>query len=51
MAVMLFNLTIFGTLSFQLKGAAGEFLQLLFYLPTSLILYKAAKTDFLKYFK
>ena len=45
MAVMLFSLTIFGTLSFQLKGCGIEFLQLLFWFPVSLI-YKAAKTDF-----
>ena len=47
MAVMLFSLTIFGTLSFSIEEAeAAEFLQLLFWFPVSLILYKAAKTDF-----
>ena len=47
MAVMLFSLTIFGTLSFSIEEAeAVEFLQLLFWFPVSLILYKAAKTDF-----
>tara|TARA_B100000214_G_scaffold232227_1_gene169419 strand:+ start:4243 stop:4641 length:399 start_codon:yes stop_codon:yes gene_type:complete len=47
MAVMLFSLTIFGTLSFSIEEAeAGEFIQLLFWFPVSLILYKAAKTDF-----
>ena len=47
MAVMLFSLTIFGTLSFSIEEAeAVEFFQLLFCFPVSLILYKAAKTDF-----
>ena len=47
MAVMLISLTIFGTLSFSIEEAeALEFIQLLFWFPVSLILYKAAKTDF-----
>ena len=47
MAVILFTLTIFGTLSFSIEEAeAVEFIQLLFWFPVSLILYKAAKTDF-----
>ena len=47
MAVMLFSLTIFGTLSFPIEEAeAVEFLQLLIWVPVSLVLYKAAKTDF-----
>ncbi len=47
MAVILFSLTIFGTLSFSIEEAdAVEFLQLLFWFPVSLILYKVAKTDF-----
>ena len=47
MAVMLFSLTIFGTLSFSIEEAeAVEFLQLLFWFPVSLILYKVAKIDF-----
>ena len=47
MAVILFSLTIFGALSFSIEEAeAVEFLQLLFWFPVSLILYKAAKTDF-----
>ena len=47
MAVMIFSLTIFGTLSFSIEEAeAVEFIQLLFWFPVSLILYKAAKTDF-----
>ena len=46
MAVMLFSLTIFGTLSFSIEEAeAVEFLQLLFWFPVSLILYQVAKTD------
>ena len=52
MAVMLFNLTIFGTLSFPIEEAeAVEFLQLLVWIPVSLVLYKAAKTDFKNIFK
>ena len=52
MAVMLFNLTIFGTLSFPIEEAeAVEFLQLLVWVPVSLVLYKAAKTDFKNIFK
>jgi hypothetical protein len=47
MAVMLFSLTIFGTLCFPIEEAeAVEFLQLLVWVPVSLVLYKAAKTDF-----
>ena len=52
MAVMLFSLTIFGTLSFSIEEAeAVEFLQLLFWVPVSLVLYKAAKTDLKNIFK
>ena len=52
MAVMIFSLTIFGTLSFSIEGAeAVEFLQLLVWVPVSLVLYKAAKTDFKNIFK
>ena len=52
MAVMLFSLTIFGTLSFTIEEAeAIEFLQLLVWGPVSLILYKAAKTDFKNIFQ
>ena len=52
MAVMLFSLTIFGTLSFSIEEAeAVEFLQLLVWVPISLVLYKAAKTDFKNIFK
>ena len=52
MAVMLFSLTIFGTLSFSIEEAeAVEFLQLLVWVPVSLILYKVTKTDFKNIFK
>ena len=47
MAVMIFSLTIFGTLSFSIEEAeAVEFLQLLVWVPVSLILYKVTKPDF-----
>ena len=52
MAVMIFSLTIFGTLSFSIEGAeAVEFLQLLVWVPVSLILYKVTKPDFKNIFK
>jgi predicted membrane chloride channel (bestrophin family) len=52
MAVMIFSLTIFATLSFSIEEAeAVEFLQLLVWVPVSLVLYKAAKTDFKNIFK
>lgn len=52
MAVMIFSLTIFGTLSFSIEEAeAVEFLQLLVWVPVSLILYNVAKTDFKNIFK
>ena len=52
MAVMIFNLTIFGTLSFSIEEAeAVEFLQLLVWVPVSLILYKVTKPDFKNIFK
>tara|TARA_Y100000739_G_C20484001_1_gene407278 strand:+ start:195 stop:593 length:399 start_codon:yes stop_codon:yes gene_type:complete len=52
MAVMLFSLTIFGTLSFSIEEAeAVEFLQLLIWVPVSLVLYNSAKTDFKNIFK
>ena len=48
MAVMIFSLTIFGTLSFSIEEAeAVEFLQLLVWVPVSLILYKVTKPDFI----
>ena len=52
MAVMIFSLTIFGTLSFSIEEAeAVEFLQLLVWIPVSLILYKVTKPDFKNIFK
>jgi predicted membrane chloride channel (bestrophin family) len=52
MAVMIFSLTIFGTLSFSIEEAeAVEFLQLLVWVPVSLVLYKATKTDLKNIFK
>mgnify|MGYP001166745862 CR=1 FL=1 len=52
MAVILLSLTIFGTLSFSIEEVeAVEFLQLLFWFPVCLVLYRAAKTDFKNIFK
>ena len=52
MAVMIFSLTIFGTISFSIEEAeAVEFLQLLVWVPVSLILYKVTKTDVKNIFK
>ena len=52
MTVMLFSLTIFGTLRFSIEEAeAVEFLQLLVWVPVSLVLCKAAKTDFKNIFQ
>ena len=52
MAVMIFSLTIFGALSFSIEEAeAVEFLQLLVWVPVSLILYKVTKTDSKNIFK
>ena len=52
LAVMLFNLTIFGTLSFSIEEAeALEFLQLLVWVPVCLVLYKAQETYFKNIFK
>ena len=52
LAVILFNLTIFGTLSFSIeKAEAVEFLQLLVWVPVCLVLYKAQQTYFKNIFK
>ena len=52
LAVMLFNITIFGTLSFSIEEAeAVEFLQLLVWVPVCLVLYKAQQTYFKNIFK
>jgi uncharacterized membrane protein len=52
LAIMLFSLTIFGTLSFSIEEAeAVEFLQLLVWVPVCLVLYKAQQTYFKNIFK
>ena len=52
MAVILSTLTIFGTLSFSIEEVeAVEFLQLIFWVPVSLVLYKSQQTDFNNIFK
>ena len=52
LAIMLFSLTIFGTLSFSIEEAeAVEFLQLLVWVPVCLVLYKAQETYFKNIFK
>ena len=50
MGIILFHLTIMGPLVFYVEGAdLTEYLQVLFWLPASLILYYAGKSEF-KYF-
>ena len=52
MAVLIFNLTIFGTVTFYIEEAnTVEFFQLIFYIPASLILYNAAKPEVRNIFK
>ena len=52
MAVLIFNLTIFGPIIFYIeKVETVEFLQLIFYVPASLILYNASKPEFKNIFK
>ena len=52
MAVLIFNLTIFGTVTFYIEEAnTVEFLQLIFYIPASLILYNASKPEIINIFK
>ena len=52
MAVLIFNLTIFGTVTFYIEEAnTVEFLQLIFYIPASLILYNASKPEVRNIFK
>jgi hypothetical protein len=52
MAVLIFNLTIFGTVTFYIEEANTlEFLQLIFYIPASLILYNASKPEIKNIFK
>ena len=52
LAVLIFNLTIFGTVTFYIEEAnTVEFLQLIFYIPASLILYNASKPEIINIFK
>ena len=52
LAVLIFNLTIFGTVTFYIEEAnTVEFLQLIFYIPASLILYNASKPEVRNIFK
>ena len=52
MAVLIFNMTIFGTVTFYIEKAESvEFLQLIFWVPVSLILYNASKPQFKNIFK
>ena len=52
LAVLIFNLTIFGTVTFYIEEANTlEFLQLIFYIPASLILYNASKPEIKNIFK
>ena len=52
LAVMIFNLTIFGTITLYFEDANKlEFLQLIFYIPASLILYNATKPEIKNIFK
>ena len=52
LAVLIFNLTIFGTVTFYIEEAnKTEFLQLIFYIPASLLLYNATKPEVRTIFK
>lgn len=52
LAVLIFNLTIFGTVTFYIEEAnTTEFLQLIFYIPASLILYNATRPEIRNIFK
>ena len=52
LAVLIFNLTIFGTITLYFEDANKlEFLQLIFYIPASLILYNATKPEIKNIFK
>ena len=52
MAVLIFNMTVFGTVTFYIEKAESvEFLQLIFWVPVSLILYNASKPQFKNIFK
>ena len=52
LAVMIFTLTIFGTVTFYIEEAnKTEFLQLIFYIPASLLLYNATRPEIRNIFK
>ena len=52
LAVLIFNLTIFGTMTLYVEEAnKTEFLQLIFYIPASLILYNATRPEIRNIFK
>ena len=52
LAVLIFNLTIFGTVTFYIEEAdTVEFLQLIFYIPASLLLYNATRPEIRNIFK
>ena len=52
LAVLIFNLTIFGTVTFYIEEAdTVEFLQLIFYIKASLILYNATRPEIRNIFK
>ena len=52
LAVLIFNLTIFGTVTFYIEEAnKTEFLQLIFFIPASLLLYNATKPEVRNIFK
>ena len=52
MAVLIFNLTIFGTVTFYIEEAdTVEFLQLIFYIPATLLLYNATRPEIRNIFK
>ena len=52
LAVLIFNLTIFGTIILYIEEAdKTEFIQLIFYIPASLILYNATRPEVRNIFK
>ena len=52
LAVLIFNLTIFGTVTFYIEEAdTVEFLQLIFYIPATLLLYNATRPEIRNIFK
>ena len=52
MAILILNMTVFGTVTFYVEKAESvEFLQLIFYIPASLILYNATRPEIRNIFK